>query len=169
MRWWPTSATPEAVSEAGFAGPLLRVPDEALYEGDPAPAVELDPGEPALIVFTSGTSGTAKPIRHGQRYLPGQRVQAEHWFGRARATSAGARRPAAGRSPRATSFIAPWLRGAAALLHDGRFDPEERLELVEREGVQVLCMAPTEYRAVAKRAELRPSPPCATPWRPASR
>ena len=35
---------------------------------------------------------------------------------RARATSAGARRPAAGRSPPATSFIAPWLTGAAALL-----------------------------------------------------
>jgi acyl-coenzyme A synthetase/AMP-(fatty) acid ligase len=55
-------------------------------------------------------------------------------------------------------FIAPWLRGAAALLEDRRFEPERRLETIEREGVNVLCMAPTEYRAVAKRAELRPLP-----------
>jgi acyl-coenzyme A synthetase/AMP-(fatty) acid ligase len=54
------------------------------------------------------------------------------------------------------AFIAPWIRGAAALLHDARFDPAERLDLVEREGVNVLCMAPTEYRVIAKRATLRP-------------
>ena len=55
-------------------------------------------------------------------------------------------------------FIAPWLSGAAALLHDARFDPHERLELLERERVSVLCMAPTEYRVIAKRASLRALP-----------
>jgi acetyl-CoA synthetase len=43
-------------------------------------------------------------------------------------------------------------------LHDARFDPHERLELIERERVDVLCMAPTEYRVIAKRATLRPLP-----------
>ena len=52
-------------------------------------------------------------------------------------------------------FIAPWLSGASALLHDARFDPAERLELLARERVHVLCMAPTEYRVIAKRATLR--------------
>jgi acetyl-CoA synthetase len=42
------------------------------------------------------------------------------------------------------------------VLHDARFDPAERLELLERERVNVLCMAPTEYRVIAKRATLRP-------------
>ncbi len=51
-------------------------------------------------------------------------------------------------------FIAPWLSGASALLHDARFDPAERLELLAREHVNVLCMAPTEYRVIAKRATL---------------
>jgi acetyl-CoA synthetase len=55
-------------------------------------------------------------------------------------------------------FIAPWIRGAAALLHDARFDPHERLELLARERVTVLCMAPTEYRVIAKRATLQPLP-----------
>jgi acyl-coenzyme A synthetase/AMP-(fatty) acid ligase len=51
-------------------------------------------------------------------------------------------------------FIAPWLRGASAVLHDGRFDPGERLHILAREQVTLLCMAPTEYRLIAKRAEL---------------
>ena len=48
--------------------------------------------------------------------------------------------------------------GATAVLHNARFDPEERLRVAEAEGVNVLCMAPTEYRAVAKRARLRRLP-----------
>ena len=49
-------------------------------------------------------------------------------------------------------LVAPWLWGAGALLHDARFDPAERLHLLGAKGVNVLCMAPTEYRVIAKRA-----------------
>src|SRR5207248_2128974 len=49
-------------------------------------------------------------------------------------------------------------RSAAALLHDARFDPDERLRIVEQQRVNVLCMAPTEYRVIAKRAQLRSLP-----------
>jgi acyl-coenzyme A synthetase/AMP-(fatty) acid ligase len=148
----------EAVAESGFDGPVITASDAELLEADPAPAVELQPTDPALITFTSGTAGEPKPIRHGQRYLGGQAVQAEHWFG-ARAGDLCWCTAASGWSKSARNvFIAPWLRGAAALLHDARFDPAERLEVMEREHVNVLCMAPTEYRAVAKRAELRPLP-----------
>ena len=142
------------VAEAGFDGTVLSVPDERLYAGAPAPAADVGPGDPALVVFTSGTSGEPKPIRHGHGYLAGQAVQAEHWFG-ARAGDLCWCTAASGWSKSARNvFVAPWLRGAAALLHDGRFDPDERLELIAREGVKVLCMAPTEYRAIAKRAAL---------------
>jgi acyl-coenzyme A synthetase/AMP-(fatty) acid ligase len=148
----------EAVEASGFDGPVLSVPDESLFDSSPAPAVDLQPDDPALIAFTSGTAGEPKPIRHGQRYLPGQRVQAEHWFG-AREGDLCWCTAASGWSKSARNvFIAPWVRGATALLQDVRFDPEERLETVERERVDVLCMAPTEYRTIAKRTELRPLP-----------
>src|SRR6202012_4057974 len=55
-------------------------------------------------------------------------------------------------------FLAPWLTGAAAVIHDGRFNPEERLERAEALGVNVLCQAPTEYRMLARRTQLRPLP-----------
>jgi len=148
----------DTVREAGFDGPLLVVPDTALYESPPAPAVALGGEDPALITFTSGTAGEPKPIRHGQRYLLGQRIQAEHWFG-ARAGDLAWCTAASGWSKSARNvFIAPWLMGATALLHDARFDPEERLDVAARESVNVLCMAPTEYRAMAKRTELRELP-----------
>ncbi len=137
---------------------LAYVPDEELFASAPAAVVELAADEPCLITFTSGTAGEPKAVLHGQRYLDGQRLQARSWLDP---------RPgelvwctaASGWSKSARNvFIAPWLEGAAALLHDARFDPAERLELLEQEGVNVLCMAPTEYRVIAKRATLRPLP-----------
>lgn len=137
---------------------VLLVPDERIYSGEPPPFAELAPEDPCLLTFTSGTAGEPKAALHGQRYLTGQRLQAEHWLG-ARAGDLVWCTAASGWSKSARNvFLAPWLRGAAALLHDARFDPAERLEIVERERVAVLCMAPTEYRVIARRAALRPLP-----------
>ena len=120
--------------------------------------MELEPEDPCLITFTSGTAGEAKGVLHAQRYLTGQRVQAEQWLD-ARPGDLVWCTAASGWSKSARNvFIAPWIRGASALLHDARFDPHERLELLAREQVNVLCMAPTEYRVIAKRAQPRPVP-----------
>jgi acyl-coenzyme A synthetase/AMP-(fatty) acid ligase len=143
---------------AGPDCPVLFVPDEALFATEPFPAVELEPEDPCLITFTSGTSGEPKAVLHGQRYLDGQHLQATHWLG-ARAGELVWCTAASGWSKSARNvFIAPWLSGASALLHDARFDPAERLELLERERVRVLCMAPTEYRVIVARAQLRALP-----------
>ena len=55
-------------------------------------------------------------------------------------------------------FLAPWLCGAAAMIVEGRFEPPERLELIERERVNVVCQAPTEYRVLAQAHALRALP-----------
>jgi len=143
--------------QAGWDGPTILVPNGGgSTEPEPPPAADLAPEDSCLITFTSGTAGEPKAVVHAQRYLCGQALQAEHWL---------APRPgdlvwctaASGWSKSARNvFVAPWIRGAAALLHDARFDAHERLELLARERVNVLCMAPTEYRVIAKRATLRP-------------
>ena len=134
-------------------------------ERTPPPAAELDPEDPCLITFTSGTAGEPKAVVHAQRYLDGQRLQAEHWLD-ARPGELVWCTAASGWSKSARNvFIAPWLRGAAALLHDERFDPDERLAILDEEPVAVLCMAPTEYRIIAKRAQPRPTPDAARPRR----
>ncbi|MGH2896496.1 MAG: acyl-CoA synthetase [Solirubrobacteraceae bacterium] len=137
---------------------VIHIPDESIFAADPVPATELAPTDPCLITFTSGTTGEAKGIVHGQRYLPGQRLQATSWLG-GRPGDLVWCTAASGWSKSARNvFIAPWLTGAAALLHDARFDPAQRLQILAAEAVNVLCMAPTEYRVIAKRVELYPVP-----------
>jgi acyl-coenzyme A synthetase/AMP-(fatty) acid ligase len=147
----------DTLKAAGWSGDTLWVPFEADTSHTPAPA-ELAAGDPCLITFTSGTAGEPKAVVHGQRYLLGQQLQAEHWLAPERGDLVWCTAAAGWSKSARNAFIAPWLRGAAALLHDARFDPDERLELITRERVDVLCMAPTEYRVIAKRVQLRPLP-----------
>ena len=132
--------------------------DEDRPQETPASLADLDPGDPALVVFTSGTTGEPRGALHATRYLTGQRAQAEHWLG-ARKGELVWCTTATGWSKSARNvFVAPWLCGAAALICDAPFDPSQRLDLIEREAVSVLCQAPTEYRMLAKRSALRPLP-----------
>ncbi len=150
----------EVIEAAAPPRPVIWLGDKAIT--DPAGAAkapdfaELDDDEPCLITFTSGTTGEPKGVLHGQRYLPGQKLQAEHWLG-AQPGELVWCTAATGWSKSARNvFIAPWICGAAALLHDARFDPEERLAILEEEQVNVLCMVPTEFRVIAKRSAPRP-------------
>ena len=137
-------------------GEVAEVLDEDRPQETPAAVEDLDPEDPALIVFTSGTTGAPRGVVHAYRYLTGQAIQAEHWFG-SRPGELAWCTTATGWSKSARNvFLAPWLTGAAAVLHEGRFDPAERLDFAEALGVNVLCQAPTEYRMLARRAELRP-------------
>jgi acetyl-CoA synthetase len=137
---------------------VAEVLDEDRPQETPASVVDMDAEDPALIVFTSGTTGDPRGVVHAYRYLFGQRVQAEHWFG-SRPGDLAWCTTATGWSKSARNvFLAPWLTGAAAVIHDGRFDPAERLDFAEALGVNVLCQAPTEYRMLARRTTLRPLP-----------
>jgi acyl-coenzyme A synthetase/AMP-(fatty) acid ligase len=137
---------------------VAAVLDEDRDQETPASVENMDTEDPALIVFTSGTTGEPRGVVHAYRYLLGQRGQAEHWLGSRQGelvwcTTA----PGWSKSAR-NVFLAPWLTGAAAVIHDGRFEPAERLDIAEALGVNVLCQAPTEYRMLAKRTALRPLP-----------
>jgi acetyl-CoA synthetase len=143
-----------AMTMADVAGAL----DEDLPQETPAEVADLDPEDPAVIIFTSGTTGDPKGVVYPQRYLTGQQLQAEHWVGVRKGELAWCTAAPGWSKSTRNVFIAPWLRGAAALIHDARFAPEERIEIIEREGVNVLCQAPTEYRILAKHTHLRAIP-----------
>jgi acyl-coenzyme A synthetase/AMP-(fatty) acid ligase len=145
------------LAASAWDGPTVWTDElSELPQDDPPPPADLSALDPCLITFTSGTAGEPKAALHGQRYLGGQRVQAEHWLAPQPGDLVWCTAASGWSKSARNAFIAPWIRGAAALLHDARFDPAERLDLIEREGVNVLCMAPTEYRVIAKRATLRP-------------
>ena len=157
----------------GEDGPLAELPggietmtlfeveavmDEDLPQETPVEPAAMAAEDPALIVFTSGTTGEPRGAVHGYRYIAGQRLQAEHWLGARKGDLVWCTTSTGWSKSARNVFLAPWLMGAAATIQDGRFDPAERLDLIEELGVNVLCQAPTEYRMLAKRATLRPLP-----------
>jgi acyl-coenzyme A synthetase/AMP-(fatty) acid ligase len=137
---------------------VATVLDEDLPQETPAAVEALDPEDPALIVFTSGTTGDPRGVVHAYRYLFGQSIQAENWFGSRKGELAWCTTATGWSKSARNVFIAPWLTGAAAVIHDGRFDPAQRLDFCEALAVNVLCQAPTEYRMLARRTTLRPLP-----------
>jgi acyl-coenzyme A synthetase/AMP-(fatty) acid ligase len=132
--------------------------DEDRPQETPAAIEMMEAEDPALIVFTSGTTGEPRGVVHAYRYLLGQQGQADHWFGSRKGELAWCTTATGWSKSARNVFLAPWLTGAAAVIHDGRFDPAERLDFAEALGVNVLCQAPTEYRMLAKRTTLRPLP-----------
>ncbi|HEX6455367.1 MAG TPA: AMP-binding protein [Solirubrobacterales bacterium] len=132
--------------------------DEDRPQETPAAVEEMDAEDPALIVFTSGTTGEPRGVVHAYRYLLGQRAQAEHWLGSRKGDLAWCTTATGWSKSARNVFLAPWITGAAAVIHDGRFDPAERLDFAEALRVNVLCQAPTEYRMLARRTQLRPLP-----------
>jgi acyl-coenzyme A synthetase/AMP-(fatty) acid ligase len=137
---------------------IATVLDEDLPQETPAAIAAMEPEDPALIVFTSGTTGDPRGVVHAYRYLFGQSIQAEHWFGSRQGDLAWCTTATGWSKSARNVFLAPWLTGAAAVIHDGRFDPAERLDFAGALGVNVLCQAPTEYRMLAKRTALQPLP-----------
>ena len=124
-----------------------RLPSEAPTHGTGA-------RDAAFVVSTRGRGNGPRGVLHTHASTFAARVHAEHWLDAGLGDVVWCTTPAHSPQTLWSTLLGPWARGASVVLHDGAFDPAERLDLMQRLGVTVLCQSPDEYRALAETGRL---------------
>lgn len=121
---------------------------EAAPEDGPAAIVEAE--DPAVMYYTSGSTGHPKGVLHAARAIWAWRMSARYWLD----LSPGDRiwcTADTGWSKAGTSILfGPWSEGACAFFHHGGFDPKRRLALLEKHAITVYCAPATELNRVVQ-------------------
>jgi acetyl-CoA synthetase/medium-chain acyl-CoA synthetase len=145
--WWTLS--PDGTVRAPRGWEDLGVALAAQPETDP-PGAATRASDPALVYYTSGTTGPPKAVLHAHAYTFAQRYTALHWLG-LRGTDRLWTTSDTGWAKAAYSVLfGPWSVGAEVFLYHGRFEPRTELRLLEDVGAQVFCAPPTEFRLLVK-------------------
>jgi acyl-coenzyme A synthetase/AMP-(fatty) acid ligase len=119
-----------------------------------APTEDTTAAETALILYTSGTDKEPKGVVHTHAYTWAQRTHATHWLDAHEGDVVWCTSETGWAKGIWNSLLGPWSHGAEIVVHDGPFDAQERLSLLQRLGVTILSQTPTEYRMLAKLEKL---------------
>ena len=113
------------------------------------PPARVGAEDPAIMYYTSGSTGHPKGVLHASRAIYTWRMSAYFWLDLEPADRIWCTADT-GWSKAGTSIIwGPWSAGSCAFMYDGPFSPAERLRLLARHRITVYCAAGTElYRVV---------------------
>lgn len=150
-------------SKTELARMSFTPPTHHLFEGrrrrasdvvDEQPTEDTSSRDVAFIAWTAGTTGPPRPVAHTHGATHAARCAVEHWLGAGPGDVVWCTAAPGSLQALTTTVFGAWARGAEVALHDGAFDPVERLELLHRFDVTIVCQTPSEYRALAGRREL---------------
>jgi acyl-coenzyme A synthetase/AMP-(fatty) acid ligase len=140
-------------------GPGWQDLDAAMASGAAVPSPAAMTAEtPALMYFTSGSSGPPKAVVHAARGLYVRSRQPWRQLGIAGSDVIWTTSDTGWTRAASCLLFGAWMNGATALMHDGTLDPAGKLEALERFGVTCFGAVATELRQVMARAPRRPLP-----------
>lgn len=164
LRYRVTNCTPRAVVTTAahitkFAPgePAIRVcvgdapsgwTDFAEYERQPRAfrPVKVLAEQPAVIFYTSGSTGPPKGVTLAARSIYAWRTAAVHWLALEPGELVWCTADTGWSKAACSTLFGPWTLGSTTMVHDAPFRPQDRLDLIERLGVNVFCAPATEFR-----------------------
>lgn len=108
--------------------------------------VQMEAEEPALLYYTSGSSGNPKGVLHASRGIYAWRLSAAWWQTLQESDIKWCTSDTGWAKAGTGILFGPWSRGSCVLFYDGKFDAAERLRLLAHYKVTVFCAPATEFR-----------------------
>ena len=102
--------------------------------------------DPALLFYTSGSSGNPKGVLHASRGLFAWRLSGAYWQTFTDQDVSWCTSDTGWAKAGTGILFGPWSFGTAVLFYDGKFDAKSRLSLLAKYNVSLFCAPATEFR-----------------------
>jgi len=126
--------------------------------GPPPPPAQMPADAPALMYFTSGSSGPPKAVLHAARGLYVRSRQPWTQLGITEGDVIWTTSDTGWTRAASCLLFGAWMNGATAVMHDGASDAVTKLDALERFGVTCFGAVATELRIIMAQAAPRALP-----------
>jgi acyl-coenzyme A synthetase/AMP-(fatty) acid ligase len=122
------------------------------------PVAHMDADEPALMYFTSGSSGPPKAVVHAARGVFVRSMQPWRQLGMGPGDVIWTTSDTGWTRAGSCLLFGAWMNGAVALMHENPPEPAARLDILEKHGVTTFGAVTTELRLILAAGRKRALP-----------
>jgi len=123
--------------------------DATLAQTQEVEAADIRAEDPAILYYTSGSTGNPKGVLHASRTIHAWRNSARYWLDVHPGDRIWCTADTGWSKAGTSTLFGPWAQGGTAFFYDGPFEAKSRLRLLEKHKITIYCAAGTElFRVV---------------------